>query len=173
MVKILVFIAIVIYGLGCSNVKTSDQEINSSYRLLIEPSNDSLIPIFKNYYITHNGKKWGVIDSIGNEIIPFNLDGVKQIEAGKGVASIYYCSSSLNTGLPRYSYIGKYFFFTKDGIIEDEKKLFEIIVELEGDNHNKEKVIYHKHDFFLPNLEDASKTEIRTPFPCSNRVPTE
>ena len=97
---------------------------------------DTITAIFTGDYITAYTKKWGVIDSIGNIIVPFICDGVKTISANEGILSVYSHSFSLNTGIPRYRYFGKYFFFTKEGISNQPGVDFNIKVEYIADWHN-------------------------------------
>ncbi|MFM1745541.1 MAG: hypothetical protein RLZZ630_1478 [Bacteroidota bacterium] len=95
-------------------------------------------------------KKWGVIDSTGRIIIPIMCDGVRELDNGQGVFSIYKGSLSLNTGLPRYNYSGYYFFFNSDGQIKNDGKLFSITTVFVGDFHQSEFVIENGHTFYLP-----------------------
>lgn len=130
---------------------------------------DTLIPTFDGLFITHYKRdkdapvhtdfiakpskkthKWGVIDSSGNVIVPFICDGVKAIAGHKGIASVYYESHSLNTGIPRYSYTGKYFHFTKTGRTEEVAKEFSITVEFISDWHFEEFIIRKGPEFYLP-----------------------
>jgi hypothetical protein len=100
--------------------------------------------------ITIDTKKWGVIDSTGNVIIPFICDGVKEISENIGVLSVYSASGSLNTGIPRYSYVGLSYFFDKNGLLPETKKEFMIIIEYFADNHNLAYVIQNGPAFYLP-----------------------
>ncbi len=111
---------------------------------------DTITAIFTGDYITAYTKKWGGIVSIGNIIVPFICDGVKTISANEGILSVYSHSFSLNTGIPRYRYFGKYFFFTKEGISNQPGVDFNIKVEYIADWHNAEFVIPKGPDFFLP-----------------------
>lgn len=99
---------------------------------------------------TTTTKKWGVIDSAGNTIVPFICDGVREFENGKGVFSIYKESRSLNTGLPRYNYTGYYYFFDKSGVVSPEGKLFTITTIFVADFHRAEFVIEQGNAFYLP-----------------------
>lgn len=130
---------------------------------------DTLIPTFNGLFITHYKRdkiapfhtdfpakpskethKWGVIDSSGNIIVPFICDGVKAIDRHKGVASVYHESHSLNTGIPRYSYTGKYFYFTKAGRTKEVEKEFSITVVFISDWHFEEFIIRQGPEFYLP-----------------------
>jgi hypothetical protein len=99
---------------------------------------------------TPKAKKWGVIDSSGRIIIPFMCDAVRELENGQGVFSVYKFSYSLNTGIPRYNYSGYYFFFDRDGQIDNDGKLFSITTVFVGDFHRSEFVIENGHTFYLP-----------------------
>jgi hypothetical protein len=105
---------------------------------------------FTGNLVTINTKKWGVIDSAGNVIVPFICDGVKEISDNKGVVSVFSTSYSLNTGIPRYNYIGTYYFFNNAGLIPATKKEFSIKIEFIGDWHNSEFVIQKGPYFYLP-----------------------
>jgi hypothetical protein len=96
-------------------------------------------------------KKWGVIDSLGNVVIPFICDGIKEISENIGVLSVFYASSSHHTGVPRYNYIGKSYFFNKNGLIPKPlETFFTITIENIADNHNSANVIQLGPAFFLP-----------------------
>lgn len=111
---------------------------------------------YTEYIMTKDTKKWGVIDSTGNIIVPFICDGAKAIAQDTGLVSIYSTSASLNTGIPRYKYFGTYFFFTKNGLLSETEKNFEMTVEYIADWHRSEFVTTHGPEFFLPN-EYASR----------------
>lgn len=119
---------------------------------------DNSIPIFKDKLkITNNGKKWGLIDKNGNQIIPFICDGIKSISDSLGIASTYSSSYSLHTGIPRYVYCGSYFLFSKKGRINGSEKPFSITIEGTADNHD-EKFILTSPFRYLPADTTANKT---------------
>lgn len=108
------------------------------------------IPILNNeLLIIKDDKKWGVVDRNGNQIIPFICDGVKELSDSLGIASIYSGSYSLNTGVPRYVYCGKYFLFTKTGKTNSKEKNFSIVIEYRSDFHNRSSVL-ETPNRFLP-----------------------
>jgi hypothetical protein len=90
-----------------------------------------------------------VIDSLGNVIVPFICDGVKEISDHKGIASVFSNSFSLNTGIPRYQYFGKYYFFNKSGLLNETQKEFEITITFIADWHDEEFVIQQGPEFYL------------------------
>lgn len=100
--------------------------------------------------ISDNVLKWGVIDSIGSVIIPFMCDGVKEISDSLGVLSVYACSGSLNTGLPRYHYEGTAYTFDQHGILPETKTPFSMTVEFISDYHSSSFVIQFGPNFYLP-----------------------
>ena len=115
------------------------------------------IPVFDNQLlITNNGKKWGLTDLKGNEIIPFVCDGIRTISDSLGIASTYSGSYSLHTGLPRYVYCGNYFLFSKKGRIHGSEKPFSITIEGTADNHD-EKFILISPFRYLPADTSANK----------------
>jgi WG containing repeat len=111
---------------------------------------DSAMAFYSGGWITRQTKKWGVIDSDGNIVVPFICDGVKAISEDKGVMSVFSFSYSLNTGIPRYHYSGRYFFFAKDGLLNQSEKEFGITVEQVADFHKAEFVIAFGLEFYLP-----------------------
>jgi hypothetical protein len=111
---------------------------------------DSIEAFYSGDFITINTRKWGVIDSVGNVIVPFICDGAKEISDNKGVVSVFSTSFSLNTGIPRYEYFGTYYFFTKEGLLYETKKEFSITIEYLADWHNSEFVIQQGPEFYLP-----------------------
>lgn len=103
---------------------------------------DTLYPLFnKENFITIKNGKWGVIDSKGNKVLPFIYDGIKAISDSIGVATIYSGSYSLHTGIPRYVYCGKYFVFSKKGLLNNNEKEFNVTIVGVADSHNKEFVV--------------------------------
>lgn len=95
-------------------------------------------------------QKWGVIDSIGNIIVPFICDGARGVSANEGVISVYYSSHMLNTGIPRYAYYGTCYKFNKEGIINDWNEKFDLSIVFNG-MHQHEFVINQGNNFYLPN----------------------
>ena len=77
---------------------------------------DTLIPLFDGLFLTFDyadttagfwqilseDKKWGVIDSTGQIIVPFICDGVSVTGEHTGIASVFGGPSSQNTGVPTY-----------------------------------------------------------------------
>jgi hypothetical protein len=105
---------------------------------------------FIGEHLTIQSKKWGVIDSVGNVIVPFMCDGAKQISENEGIVSVYSTSYSLNTGIPRYQYKGMSYVFNKEGIVYTTKKEFSIKIEFIADFHHTIFVIQKGPHFYLP-----------------------
>ena len=105
---------------------------------------------FIGEHLTIQTKKWGVIDSVGNVIVPFICDGAKQISENEGIVSVFSTSYSLNTGIPRYQYKGMSYIFNKEGIVYTTKKEFSIKIEFIADFHHTIFVIQKGPHFYLP-----------------------
>ncbi|MGJ8661218.1 MAG: hypothetical protein ACSHXL_04210 [Bacteroidota bacterium] len=117
---------------------------------------DTLIPILKELFIAHNDLKWGVVDSCGKVIVPFMCDGVKEISKTEGIASIYESNQSLHTGVPRYTYYGNYFYFTKNGISLKEMQSFNILITMRADIHHERFIIETGPYYYLPDTNGDS-----------------
>lgn len=136
------------------DLSTYDKMMNRFYPK-VKTREDTIKALYRRFEdgfdgFSTNTKKWGVIDSSNRVIVPFICDGIREIEAGKGVFSIYKGSRSLNTGLPRYRYTGYYYFFDKNGLMKDEGKLFEIVTVNVADFHHEDFVIEKGPTFYLP-----------------------
>lgn len=136
------------------DVQTYQQYINK-FLPAIKQRKDSLVQQLQFFSEGRDGfsftcRKWGVIDSMGNVIVPFICDAVRELENGKGIFSIYKGSHSLHTGLPRYKYSGYYYFFDKNGLADSVGKLFEITTIFVADFHQDEFVITQGNAFYLP-----------------------
>ncbi len=105
---------------------------------------------FIGEHLTIQTKKWGVIDSTGNVIVPFICDGAKQISENQGIVSVFFTSYSLNTGIPRYQYKGMSYVFNKEGIVYTTKKEFSIKIEFIADFHHTTFIIQKGPHFYLP-----------------------
>jgi hypothetical protein len=70
------------------------------------------------------------------------------------MASLYIGSHSLSTGVPRYQYQGKYFFFTRSGRRDTNETKFELRVEWLADAHMEGFVITTGPYYYLPNIEN-------------------
>lgn len=102
-------------------------------------------------------QKWGVIDSTGKMIIPFICDGIGLKDSVTGIASVYSSSYSLNTGVPRYMYEGRYFYFNSSGRIDNKETSFQLLVEQMSDNHRSDFVRSLGPTFFLPRKETSER----------------
>lgn len=150
----------------CSGKTQSDQVVRAfskgikiahpdslvSFRKL-KKTYETLIPVFHKFFITNNGKKWGVVDSSGKTIIPFICDGITSISDTEGIASLYSNSQSLHTGVPRYEYFGKYFFFGKNGRTEKKEQVFELLVEMRSDFHHEKYIVESGPYYYLPDVK--------------------
>jgi hypothetical protein len=127
-------------------------QIDSAYYAQITENTEWNISerLFEGEMLTPETKKWGVIDSLGNVIVPFICDGAKQIADNKGIISVFLDSYSLNTGIPRYQYIGTYYYFTKEGILSDTKTEFSVQIQFISDFHSAEFVLRYGPEFYLP-----------------------
>lgn len=124
----------------------------------VKTKHSILLPILKGLFITHNQIKWGVIDSSGKEIVPFICDGITAISDTVGIASIYQGSYSLNTGVPRYMYCGKYFFFTKMGRTEKKEKPFSKMVEDVADLHEESFILTSPYQYIPKDTTPTDRT---------------
>jgi hypothetical protein len=113
-------------------------------------------------------KKWGVIDSADNIIVPFICDAVRELENEKGVFSVYKKSHGLGTGVPRYSYTGHYYFFDKNGIRKGKGKIFTIKIVAVEDFHRDKFVIENGNTFYLPLQYYTDNKEVRGSVEKSN-----
>ncbi len=120
-------------------LKLASKKVNNPYET-----------IFSGESITSDTKKWGIIDSAGKIIVPFICDGAKVFSENRGIISVFSTSYSLNTGIPRYMYIGTYYYFTKTGIRYETSQEFQIKVEYIGDWHHPSFVIREGPEFYLP-----------------------
>ena len=118
---------------------------------------EGFIPCAQNEVYVEDGfikisrnKKWGVIDSLGNIIVPFICDGIKEISENKGIISVYSGSASLNTGIPRYMYYGTTYFINKEGILTKMGEKFGIVITFIADWHCPEFVTKYGHTQYLP-----------------------
>ena len=105
---------------------------------------------FIGEHLTIQSKKWGVIDSTGNVIVPFICDGAKRISENEGIVSVFSTSYSLSTGIPRYQYKGMSYIFNKEGIVYTSKKEFSIKIEFIADFHHTTFIIQKGPHFYLP-----------------------
>jgi hypothetical protein len=129
----------------CAKIDSSHYQVLAQKR-----GKDTVRTFYEGDWISGNSKKWGVVDSAGNIIVPFICDGVKQIAADTGIISVYTTSYSLNTGIPRYMYAGDYYYFTKTGILQETKKAFIIKVQYLADWHHPKFVTIKGPAFYLP-----------------------
>jgi hypothetical protein len=104
---------------------------------------------YTDYDVSFETKKWGVIDSLGNIIVPFICDGVKEISENNGIISVFLSCIPLYIGHnSSYKYQGTTYSINKEGIINDTDEKFEI--RLWGTNAPL-RVIKYGHMFYLPN----------------------
>lgn len=94
--------------------------------------------------------KWGVIDSSGKVILPFICDGVRETAPNQGEFSVYSFAMSLNTGIPRYRYMGQLYGFTREGVRDTLGKSFSLTVVFVSDFYDPMHVIQQGPGFFLP-----------------------
>lgn len=125
---------------------------------LISQKYDTLMPLFDGLIVTHDGGKWGVIDSAGNEVIPFICDGIAPYSKDStiGIGSVFSMSHSYNTGTPAYSYSGAFFLFNKTGRISEKTHGFSLSIVGFADFHDSIFVIDFGPSYFLPNENGLS-----------------
>ena len=150
--------------------KTSKVQSVSKNTVVFEKTQseyDTLIPLFDGLFLTFDDadttagfwqirsedKKWGVIDSTGKIIVPFICDGVIATEEHTGIASVFGNALSLNTGVPRYSYSGMYFTFTKDGGDHKNVKSWTRTITHVADRHKNEFIFTLGPAYFVPEID--------------------
>ena len=111
---------------------------------------DSVEALFSGEKVSKESKKWGVIDSAGKVIVPIICDGAKQIFKDQGVVSVFSSSESMHTGLPRYIYTGKSYYFNTAGLLYNTESIFMLKIEAIADNHNADFVTKFGPSFYLP-----------------------
>jgi len=148
---------------------TYSDEDNHNYQKYFKKTNknEGFMPCVQDEIYVEDGfikisrnKKWGVIDSLGNIVVPFICDGIKEISENKGIISVYSGSASLNTGLPRYMYYGTTYFINKEGILINTDKKFSIVITSIADWHCPEFVIRFGTKFYLPFATDNLENHI-------------
>jgi hypothetical protein len=82
-------------------------------------------------------KNWGVVKDNGEVILPFDYDGISVINNYIGVAANHLFSYSLNTGIPRYDYVGNYILFSAKGKSSDKSYSYYHLIEMQGDWYNR------------------------------------
>lgn len=96
------------------------------YGALVEvkiPNEDT--EILKNrLYIPEETYRWKVIQETGEEVIDTPFDALGKINDSVGIASKIIMMMALPTGLVRYSVSGEYYFFSKNGILNDSALYF-------------------------------------------------
>lgn len=169
--KLLLYLALCLL-VGCAQNSERSKKIpkvrsvseNTTVFEKIKSEYDTLIPLFDGLFLTFDNadttagfwqihsedKKWGVIDSTGQIIVPFICDGVIVTGAHTGIASVFGGASSLNTGVPRYSYSGMYFTFTKDGGDHKHVKSWTRTITHVTDRHKNEFIFTLGPAFFVP-----------------------
>lgn len=177
----------IIITIDTNSALIKNKTVNTYLYSQLKEKYDTLIPIFDGLFITYNRRtdtveereslgyfihsisqnslKWGVIDSTGNVFVPLICDGVKAISEHKGIASIYVSSYSLNTGIPRYMYTGKYFYFNKLGRTEKKEKAFSVIIAFISDYHSEEFVTMYGPEQYLPQEVINSKGYFKESYP--------
>jgi hypothetical protein len=120
------------------------------FKLHLQSQANPALELFSGESLHPDTKKWGVIDSTGKVIVPFICDGITALSEDSGIVSVFSTSYSLNTGIPRYQYLGHSYSFTKSGIAKETRKEFSIKVEYLADWHHPNFVILKGPMFYLP-----------------------
>ncbi len=112
----------------------------------------SLKYLNQGLFITQNKKHWGLIDSVGRQVLPYKYDAIATVSDTLGIAVEFQGTFPLNTGIPRYNYSGTFFFFNRHGKRISEKFKFTKTIEYYSDYHDSKTVIHKGPNFFLPDL---------------------
>jgi hypothetical protein len=121
-----------------------------------------IYPLFGNFYITSKNGKWGLIDNNGHPQTKFRYDAIIALDSNTAVLSWYEDSYSLNTGIPRYSYLGSYHYMDSLGKISKRERRFSKTIEGIADDHNNKFVISKGPAYFAPGtIHRYYKTKIK------------
>ena len=98
--------------------------------------------------------KWGVITALNEIIMEPIYEGIGFDTFTKiGRAGIYDNSVSLNTGIPRYNYMGHYFEFNEKGKISEVSYSYGMLVEFIADWHSEDFDLSGSHLTFAPEMD--------------------
>ncbi|MBI1317197.1 hypothetical protein GC167_10145 [bacterium] len=117
-------------GLFLTSAPLDTAALSSLNQALLPPTQ---LPLFPPWYREIHSTKWGVVDSAGWVVVPFVCDGIRALSEHQGICSVYRSSYPLNTGIPRYRYVGSVFLFTQEGIQPQSQRSFETTTILVGD----------------------------------------
>jgi hypothetical protein len=106
----------------------------------ILPQKDEVYPLFGNYYIASNGHKWAVIDEARKPLTKYKYDAIIAIDSNTAILSSYVDAYSLNTGVPRYMYLGSYQYMNAKGEIAKKEVRVSKVIQW-SDFHNNEFVL--------------------------------
>ncbi|MGE3799474.1 MAG: WG repeat-containing protein [Candidatus Kapaibacterium sp.] len=134
--------------------------VSSADSLLIPIEYLAIYPLFDDLLIVHNGEGYRVIDLQGRDIFPEliypfqSFHGVIRVNDSVGIASVG-SGISLNTGIPRYQYVGTYFFFDRNGRIDTVNYHFSMVVEAVADWFDIKHTLHFGPGFFLPSTDEV------------------
>lgn len=128
---------------------------------LVDVNGKELLPLtyegmtylFDDLYAVHNRANWGVISEKAGEVLPCKFDAVIAAGDNNGIAVSYVSNYSLNTGIPRYIYIGAYFYFDGNGKTDKKTYPFSKLIEGYGDWYVPGSATVRVPGFFAPALK--------------------
>jgi WG containing repeat len=94
------------------------------------------VKIDKELTAFYKDGKWGAINKTGDTIMLPKYDGIRSVGEGLYTATEYMSDYSLNTGVPRYAYKGRYRLYNKYGLVNKASYFFSIVIEARADNHH-------------------------------------
>lgn len=94
--------------------------------------------VFNDYHIALKNGKWGILDSNSRPITKFIYDAIVPLDSATVLLSWHLSSYSLNTGIPRYVYNGRYTYMDKSGKISKRERSFSKTIQGVADFHRDE-----------------------------------
>lgn len=108
-----------------------------------------ILDVWSPHEISSKTEKWGLIDSSGKVLIPFVCDGIN-IKKNLFKVSILTCLSNLNTGVPRYVYVGKSYLISSENWKWKDEKTFDKMIEFSIIPNFNYDVINKGSKYYLP-----------------------
>jgi hypothetical protein len=103
--------------------------------------------VFNDYRIALKNGKWGILDSNSRPITKFIYDAIVPLDSATVLLSWHISSYSLNTGIPRYVYNGRYTFMDKSGKISKRERSFSKTIQGVADFHRDEFTARNPFDY--------------------------
>jgi len=94
--------------------------------------------LFNDYRIVLKNGKWGIVDSNSRPVTKFIYDAIVPLDSATVLLSWHLSSYSLNTGIPRYVYNGRYTYMDKSGKISKKERSFSKTIQGVADFHRDE-----------------------------------